>query len=234
MFLIYYYILILIPCTYAYPTWFHEYIKTHNKSYVNQEEIYKIMKPKFESIIETKDLGLKLHHFSDKSRPRNIHIKRKKIIDFNHHTKHHLGLPLEFDWNKKGFVTPAIEQGVCGGCFSIAAIGNLEFWYKKKTGKLLPLSIQQGIDCTEGCEGGLMVDVYKYAQKYPIGPAYWNPFRRHNRKCKKGYEKPYIKVKNYIVISDEYNMHVEDKLAHNILSYGPIPVGIDSSSHQFD
>jgi hypothetical protein len=44
---------------------------------------------------------------------------------------------------------------------------------------------------------------------YPIGPAKWNPFVKHDKTCKRRKKKPYVKVKNYIVISDEYNMHVE-------------------------
>lgn len=218
----------------AHPLWFEDYIRTHNKVYSDTSKILQLLEPKVQSIKNTTDLAMKLYHFSDTERPKNKNIKRKKSITLNHHTKHHFGLPLEFDWRRKGFVTPVIKQGICGGCFSIAAIGNLEYWYKKKTGTLLPLSIQQGLDCTVGCEGGLMEDVYNYAMNYPIGPAKWNPFVKHDKTCKTRKKKPYVKVKNYIVISDEHNMHVENKLAHHILSYGPIPVGIDSSSYQFE
>ena len=228
------FILLFLPCVYAYPRWFLDYIETHNKSYHNMEMMFDHLKPKMDSILATNDLELKLHEFSDRFRPKNIMINRTKIITSNHHTKHHLGLPLEFDWRTRGFVGPVVDQGDCGGCFSIAAIGNLEYWYKKKTGQFLPLSIQQAMDCTEGCIGGLMEDVYRYAQKHPIGPASWDPFVSRNKKCKKRYRFPSIKVKNYMIISDEYNMHAEEKLAHNILSYGPIPVGIDTSSHQFE
>ena len=45
---------------------------------------------------------------------------------------------------------------------------------------------------------------------------------------------PKIKVKSFIVQSDEYHNNIEKKLAHNLLSYGPIPIGIDSSTHEFE
>lgn len=226
-------LLLLLPCVYAYPTWFHEYMKEHDKQYTDLDTMFRHLKPKMDSIINTKDLNMKLHAFSDKTYKKNIHINKKKSFTQSH-TKHHLGLPLEFDWRTKGYVGPVMRQGDCGGCFSIAAIGNLEYWYKKKTGKFLELSAQQAMDCTQGCDGGLMEDVYQYAQKHPIGPASWDPYKKHDARCKKRYVNPFVKVKNYMVISDEYNMHVENKLAHNILSYGPIPIGIDSSSHQFE
>lgn len=226
-------LLIFLPCVMAYPTWFHNYIDDHKKQYKDLQFMYNHLKPKMDSIKATVDLGMKLYSFSDKTNKKNLRINRTKsrIVQ---HTKHHLGLPLEFDWRTKGFVGPVVKQGNCGGCFSIAAIGNLEYWYKKTTGRFLSLSIQQAMDCTEGCIGGLMEDVYEYAKNHPIGPASWDPYQKRDKVCKKRYRSPFIKVKKYMVISDEYNMHVEDKLAHNILSYGPIPVGIDSSSHQFE
>ena len=227
-------LLLFVPCVFAYPDWFSEYVKKHNKVYNDTHDTFKFLQSKMDVIRRTTDLNLTFNDFSDKEIVRNKYITRKKIVQFNHHTKHHLGLPLSFDWRTKGYVTPVVKQGSCGGCFSIAAMGNLEYWYKKMTGKLVPLSIQQGLDCTEGCKGGLMEDIYEYAQKHPIGPESWNPFTKHKHKCMRRTHKPYIKVNNYMVISDEYNMHAEEKLAHNILSYGPIPVGIDSSSHEME
>ena len=224
---------LLLPCVYAYPSWFHDYVNEYDKQYNNSDSMYHHLKPKMDSIAYTKDLALKLHAFSDKIYKKNKHMNRTKSF-IKDHTRHHLGLPLEFDWRTKGYVGPVVRQGDCGGCFSIAAIGNLEYWYKKKTGSFLSLSAQQAMDCTYGCEGGLMEDVYKYAQTHAIGPASWDPYRKHDSRCKIRYRNPFIKVKKYMVVSDEYNMHVENKLAHHILSYGPIPVGIDSSSHQFE
>ena len=221
----------------AYPLWFHEYIKTNNKTYNDYETVYNFLLPKFKKIEEVKDLTLKLHHFSDTKVSRNRKLKEKKDITMNTHTKHHLGLPKSFDWRKKGFVNDVVAQGECGGCFSIAAMGNLEYWYKKKSKKLIKLSIQQGLDCTkpvtDGCDGGLMEDVYRYAMNHAIGEEDFDPFVKHDTICKIP-KNPKIKVKSFIVQSDEYHNNIEKKLAHNLLSYGPIPIGIDSSTHEFE
>ena len=58
------YLLLPFFCN-AYPQWFENYIQEHNKSYTNIEEVYNILRPKYESILDTVDLELKLHHFSD-------------------------------------------------------------------------------------------------------------------------------------------------------------------------
>jgi hypothetical protein len=114
----------------------------------------------------------------------------------------------------------------------------LEFWYKKKTSNLLKLSIQQALDCTrpvsDGCDGGLMEDVYEMAMTNPIGPEWWDSFKHRNSVCWRRTAKPSIRVNSYMVLSDEHMHNIESKLAHNLLSYGPIPIGIDSGSHQFE
>lgn len=223
----------------AYPQWFYDYMKEHEKIYKQEEYeiVYSILLPKFNTMSTVYDLELKLHKFSDTKISRNRRLNKKKDISMNKHTKHHLGVPLHFDWRDKGYVTDVVAQGVCGGCFSIAAMGNLEYWYKKKSGNLIQLSIQQGLDCTrpmtDGCDGGLMEDVYKYAMFHAIGDENFDPFVRHDSVCKIP-KHPRIKVRGFIVQSDEYHNDIEGKLAHNLLSYGPIPIGIDSSSHEFE
>lgn len=225
----------------AYPEWFQNYINKHNKTYDSLENAYSILAPKYESILSTKDLELKLHHFSDRILHKNKQIRRRlKTNSKNIHTKHHLGTPSSFNWKEKGFVTDVIRQGSCGGCFAIASMGSLEYWYKKKSNKLMKLSIQQALDCSrpssDGCDGGLMEDVYETAMTHAIGPEVWDNYKKHNSVCKHRHVKPWIKVNSYIVQSDEFMTHqsIESKLAHNLLSYGPIPIGIDSSSHAFE
>lgn len=234
-----FFIMCILKTTSSYPDWFHDFIKTHQKEYSIDEykKAYETLLPKYETLQNTIDLKLKLHKFADKKKLKNNRLRTKKDITLNKHKKHHLGLPSSFSWKDKGYVTEVISQGDCGGCFSIAAMGNLEYWYKKKTGNLIKLSVQQGIDCTrpatDGCEGGLMEDVYKYAMFHAIGEESFDPFLKHNSKCKVP-KYPKIKVEAFMVQSDEYHVEIEKKLAHNLVSYGPIPIGIDSSSNEFE
>ena len=130
------------------------------------------------------------------------------------------------------------DKHPCGGCFAFAAVGHLEFWYKKMSGTLKPLSIQQALDCSgpesDGCDGGLMEDVFYHSFWNPIGPERFDRWKGHNSVCKHRKWHPYVELDTYVSMSDEYNDPVEDHLAKNIHSYGPIPVAVDSSGSHFE
>ena len=236
--------------TAAYPRWFESYKQQFNKNYGLHVEHkrFLMLEQKINYINENSTLNhglsLALQNFSD-VRNSNL-IKSNKILTnyrrlaskSYHKKRHRLGIPSSFDWRSKGFVNDPIAQGPCGGCFAIAAITNLEFWHKKMGGKLLNLSVQEAIDCTrpttDGCDGGLMEDVYNLAKKNPIGPATFDPFVYHNSRCKRRVFRPYVRVKNFKVMTQEWNSHIEKNLPMNLLKYGPIPIGVDSTSLQFE
>ncbi|XP_071344521.1 pro-cathepsin H-like [Trachinotus anak] len=78
------------------------------------------------------------------------------------------------DWRMKGnFVTPVKNQGHCGSCWTFSTTGCLESVTAIATGKLIPLSEQQLIDCAKdfnnhGCLGGLPSQAFEYI-KYNKG-----------------------------------------------------------------
>uniref|UniRef100_A0A4W6FNM7 Cathepsin H n=2 Tax=Lates calcarifer TaxID=8187 RepID=A0A4W6FNM7_LATCA len=83
-------------------------------------------------------------------------------------------LPKFVDWRTKGnFVTPVKDQGRCGSCWTFSTTGCLESVNAIATGKLIPLSEQQLIDCSRhfnnyGCLGGLPSQAFEYI-KYNKG-----------------------------------------------------------------
>lgn len=151
-------------------------------------------------------------------------------------------IPTHFDWRLKNAVTRPKRQGTCGGCYCFAAVDSLEYWWKRKTGNLKDLSVQQCIDCTnafvqdsDGCDGGLMEDLFQLATKKPIGVASYDRFKERTGKCPHhGPIGKKIKVKSYHVMSDEWNSPIEAEMTSNLVQYGPIPIGIDSKSMNFE
>ena len=235
-----------VSTAYAYPDWFNEYKIKHRKNYdVEEEEFaFNILKEKQWHVENHRwKLNIQLNEHSDKNRtnflnrkigmPKNskYRLRRQRIEkSFNP--------PTHFDWRTHNYVTPPKSQGDCGGCFAFAATAQFEFWYKKRTGKILPFSVQQALDCShpqsDGCNGGLMEDVYKHAQYNPMGPEYFDEYKNSDYICKKRRKRPYVKTDTYSVMSDQWNDPIEDTLPYNLLKYGPIPVGVDSSHTAFE
>ncbi|KAM5588030.1 senescence-specific cysteine protease SAG39 [Rosa sericea] len=79
-------------------------------------------------------------------------------------------VPNSIDWRKQGAVTPVKYQAGCGCCWAFSAVAAVEGITKIRTGQLIPLSGQQLVDCNRdmyniGCEGGNMVDAFRYIKK---------------------------------------------------------------------
>ncbi|XP_034726535.1 pro-cathepsin H-like [Etheostoma cragini] len=94
------------------------------------------------------------------------------------------------DWRMKdNVVTPVKKQGHCGSCWTFSATGCLESVNAIATGKLIPLSEQQLVDCAKdfknhGCMGGLPSQAFEYI-KYSKGLMTEEdyPYKGHDDSC---------------------------------------------------
>ena len=68
----------------------------------------------------------------------------------------------------------------------------------------------------------------------PIGTELFDKYKNRNSICMHRFFRPYVKVKSFKTESIEWGDHPEQNLAYNVATYGPIPVGINSDSYQFE
>nr|BAN20187.1 cathepsin L [Riptortus pedestris] len=144
-------------------------------------------------------------------------------------------LPASVDWRPKGAVTPIKNQGQCGSCWAFSATGSLEGQTFLKKGKLVSLSEQNLMDCSEdygneGCDGGLMDQAFDYIKDNKgIDTEESYPYEAENGKCR--FKKASIgaTLKSYTDVKSGS----ESALQSAVANVGPISVAIDAGEFSF-
>jgi len=144
-------------------------------------------------------------------------------------------VPDSIDWRDKGYVTDIKDQGQCGSCWAFSAVGSLEGQHFKSTGKLVSLSEQNLVDCSnaegnEGCNGGWMDQAYQYViDNHGVDTEDAYPYTGTQGKCHFDANSIGATVKAFFDVKHGD----EEALRQAAGSKGPVAVAIDASSMLF-
>lgn len=144
-------------------------------------------------------------------------------------------LPNRVNWTSKGYVTPVKNQQQCGSCWAFSATGSIEGQHFKKTGKLVSLSEQNLVDCSQaegnfGCEGGLMDYAFNYTvlnKGLDTEASY--KYTAMDGTCAFNATNVGATISTWTDVSSGS----ETDLQKAVASIGPVSVGIDASQYTF-
>ena len=203
------------------PLWFLSYaiyLNASDHSNNNLSEIFERALPHYEFAQARSDASFHYKALHPPTPPLKLHPSHNRRMLGNMHM---VQIPESYDL-RKTYNEKVINQGHCNSCFAITAAEQLNYLAKKNHAP--PINYKTLLECTPntfGCSGGLMEEVFKYGGPYSGSP--WSGCDGLTG----------LIVKDYVVISDLEGGDVEPHLAAAVYQYGPIPVGIDSTSSRF-
>ncbi|XP_044539739.1 procathepsin L-like, partial [Gracilinanus agilis] len=142
-------------------------------------------------------------------------------------------IPESVDWREKGYVTPVKKQGRCASCWAFSVTGAIEGQWFRKTGKLVSLSEQNLVDCSEdnnGCGGGFIDKAFQYVKENGgIDTEECYPYVGKDSYCKYKPECSGASITGFVDIPSGQ----EGALMEAVATVGPISAGIDTSNPSF-
>lgn len=146
-----------------------------------------------------------------------------------------LGFFFNIDWREKGYVTPVRDESQCSSDWAFAATGAVEGQHFNATGKLITLSIQELVDCSnkqgnQGCVNGTANNAFQYIKDNNGMEAEESyPYEVIDYKCRANVSKNVVTVTGFTNVAAKD----ENALQQAVANIGPIAVAIDSSHSSF-
>lgn len=144
-------------------------------------------------------------------------------------------IPLQVDWRTKGVIGPVKDQGMCGACWAFSTVGTIEAMAAIKTGKLVPLSVQEVIDCAglgnSGCAGGdicLLLD-WLTLTKTPMEKESEYPLSLTDGFCKAKKNVTGVEVQTFTC--DNF-VGAEEQILTALATHGPVTVAVNALTWQ--
>ncbi|XP_066141224.1 uncharacterized protein [Euwallacea fornicatus] len=220
---------------------FETFKSAHGKTYSEQENArrFTIFRDNLRSIQEHNALyarGLVSYNktvtkFSDWTSEEfrsylTLHAKPARSLKTTPFVKTGAAIPAFRDWRSEGYVTEVKNQGACGSCWAFSATGSTEGAYFKSSGKLVPLSEKQLVDCcsaNDGCSGGSLDDTFPYIEEYGLESGTDYPTTGDGT-CKYDASKVVTKISSYECIDKD-----EEALLEAVGTVGPVSAVVDAS-----
>ncbi|KAF4653015.1 hypothetical protein FOL47_010753, partial [Perkinsus chesapeaki] len=113
-----------------------------------------------------------------------------RVLNYSFDSEDLGDLPASIDWPDK--LPPVRDSGHCESCYAITPIECLEAVFAAKTAKIVPLSVQQLVDCSSeapyhnrGCAGGQAYETRNYLVDKGLVKESVYPYTESFDKCKK-------------------------------------------------
>ncbi|XP_032530254.2 uncharacterized protein LOC116779861 [Danaus plexippus] len=216
---------------------FQKYVIEYDKHY-NEEEYwahYEIFKDNLEKINElnknSNSTVYDINQFTDLKfeEVANTYMGMSLKIDVtNVKTYEPKGFaPASLDYRRKGWVTPIKDQGHCNTCYIFSAVGAIEGWLARRTGRLISLSEQEALDCDiyeDGCKtGGIPVNAMNViSQQGGCMTEVDYPYEQKKGQCRTKSSKIVAKISGGLQIDVKNENDLKDALAN----YGPLSIGL--------
>jgi C1A family cysteine protease len=185
---------------------------------------------------ENKKFTLGINKFADLTNEEYSNLKGlKKEGLFKHCNSYRADtiseLSESIDWTDK--LGPILDQGQCGSCYAFSSIQQIQSSYAIKYGKILDLSEEQVVECSQrnaGCNGGNIDAVFTFAMTTPLCLEEEYPYVSENGEtssCE-------TKCKGVVTVNSCYDIEENNQQdLKNALYKQPVSVAIDASTPYF-